>query len=107
MDKGFSRRRALGSYSLLALNERGNAVNRVEVFHAGFMRFNLNAEALFDERDEAQSGDGVKNAAGAQWRIVVQVRGFLAGEKLREDELPNLFFHVVCRHVIRFPNLYS
>ena len=86
----------------LALDECHDAVNAVEVLHARLVGLDSDAEVLLDKRDHSKGGNGIQDAAGPEWRVVEKVRRLLAREKLGKDVLPDLFFHVLCRHIVHF-----
>ena len=57
----------------LARDERRDVLDAVEGVDAGLVRFELDAELLLDEADQAERRQRIEDAAGPQRRVVAQV----------------------------------
>ena len=67
----------------LAGDQRRDVVERVEMIDVRLMGRNGNAELLLEERHQLQSGNGVQNAPGDQWRVVLKLVRILARKNSR------------------------
>jgi hypothetical protein len=74
---------------LLFGHETGNPPDRVKMIDSGLMSFNRDSEMMFQERDELQRADGIKDPAGNQQRLGCQLFGILAGKEFAQNKVVN------------------
>lgn len=54
-----------------------------------FVRFDLDAEALLEKRDEPKACERIQDAVSDQTHVVVQIVRILAGQELFRDVIPD------------------
>ena len=69
--------------------------NRGEIGGVQVIRFELDAERLFEERHQLQRGQRIENAAFLELGVIGEILGILTGQKVLKNEVSDLIPYAV------------